>query len=60
MDWKDFIKNNPEKLLSENQVRAILNDAFLNDQLKINLMMNAFSKVLVTKVMVMNNKLPFV
>ena len=43
MDWKDFVKNNPAALLSEKQVRALLCDAFLNDQLKVNLMMDAFS-----------------
>ncbi len=49
MDLKNFIKNNPAVLLSEKQVRALLCDAFLNDQLKVNLMMNAFSIGIITE-----------
>ena len=43
MGLKEFINKNPAVLLSEKKVRALLSDAFFSDQLKINLMMNAFN-----------------
>lgn len=43
MDWKDFIEGNPAILLSDKKVRALLGDFYMNDQLSINMMMNAYS-----------------
>ena len=43
MSWKDHIRNNPAILLSEKKVHSLLSDVYLNDRLKINLMMNAYS-----------------
>ena len=43
MEWKDFIERNPAILLSDKKVRALLGDVYMNDQLSINLMMNAFN-----------------
>ena len=40
--WKDFIERDPAILLSEKRVRALLSDIYKNDQLSINLLMNAF------------------
>ncbi len=42
MKWKDFIERDPAILLSEKRVRALLSDIYKNDQLSINLLMNAF------------------
>ncbi len=42
MKWKDYIERNPGVLLSDKKVRALLGDVYLNDQLSINLMMNAY------------------
>ena len=43
MDWKDYVGRNPEILLSDRRIRSLLSDIYLNDQLSINLMMNAYS-----------------
>ena len=43
MEWKDCVKHNPSILLSEKKVRSLLRDIFMNDQLSVNLMMNAYS-----------------
>ena len=42
MKWKNFIERDPAILLSEKRVRALLSDVYNNDQLSINLLMNAF------------------
>lgn len=55
MEWKECIEQNPAILLSEKKVRALLGDVFMNDQLRINLMMNAFSIGIVSE---MRNDFP--
>ncbi|WP_294411279.1 DEAD/DEAH box helicase [uncultured Ruminococcus sp.] len=42
MELKAYFKNNPSMLLSEKNIYAIFSDLYMNDQLKINLMLNAF------------------
>ena len=42
MELKDHIFNNPSILLSERKSHSLLSDIYMNDQLKINMMMNAF------------------
>lgn len=49
MDWKDYVSKNPAILLSDKTVRALLGDVYLNDQLSVNLMMNAYSIGIVTE-----------
>ncbi len=43
MKWKDYISHNPAILLSAKKVRALLSDVYMNNQLSVNLMMNAYN-----------------
>ncbi len=43
MELKDYINKNPSLLFSEKRLHSLLSDIYRNDQLSINLMMNAFS-----------------
>lgn len=49
MDWKDYVERNPAFLLSDKKVRSLLSDVYMNDQLRVNLMMNAYSIGIITE-----------
>lgn len=49
MDWKDYVGRNPGILLSDKKVRALLGDVYMNDQLSVNLMMNAYNIGIITE-----------
>jgi superfamily II DNA or RNA helicase len=43
MELKDYVERNPAVLLSDRKVRSLLSDIYMNNQLSVNLMMNAYS-----------------
>lgn len=49
MEWKDYVERNPAILLSDRKVRSLLSDIYMNDQLSVNLMMNAYSIGIITE-----------
>lgn len=49
MEWKDYLVRNPAILLSDRKVRSLLSDIYMNDQLSVNLMMNAYSIGIITE-----------
>ncbi len=49
MRWKDYVSRNPAILLSDKKVHALLDDVYLNDRLRVNLMMNAYNIGIITE-----------
>ena len=49
MEWKDYVSSNPAILLSDKKVHALLGDVYLNDRLRVNLMMNAYNIGIITE-----------
>lgn len=49
MEWKEHVSRNPAVLLSDKKVRSLLSDVYNNNQLSVNLMMNAYSIGIVTE-----------
>lgn len=49
MEWKDYVSRNPAILLSNKKVHSLLGDVYMNDQLRVNLMMNAYNIGIITE-----------